>query len=62
MSERRMITVDLYGPGDELPEAEPVVLEVDGAGVALDLDDGTRLVCDRAELLDALGATARTPT
>jgi hypothetical protein len=55
MTERRLITVDMYEPGDELPEAEPVVIETDGAGVVFGLDDGTRLVADRAEVLAALG-------
>lgn len=49
-----LITVDLYEPGEDLPEAEAVIVDVEGNTVTFALDDGTRIVWDRAELVDAL--------
>ncbi len=50
---RRTLLMGTRDHGDE-PEAEPVLVEVDGDQVTLVLDDGQSLVLDRHELADAL--------
>lgn len=51
---RQLVTVDVYEPGEDHPEAEAIVVDVEGTSAVIELDDGTRLVGDRAELIDAL--------
>lgn len=47
------------GRPEHTPEAEPVVVDTDDAGVVrLQLDDGDEITLDRRELLAALGEAA----
>jgi hypothetical protein len=43
---------------EQIPEAEPVVVETDPDVVRLELDDGECIHFDRRELLAALGSEA----
>ena len=43
------------GRPEHTPEAEPLLVTVEGDEVLLELDDGDQLTCDRSELLVALG-------
>lgn len=54
MSEPILITCDRAGRREHSPEAEPVLVAVDGDAVTLTLDDGEMLEFDASELRAAL--------
>jgi hypothetical protein len=54
-----LITALRAGRPEHTPEAEMVLVAVDGATVTLTLDDGETLVFDAAELAAAQGFTRR---
>lgn len=57
MSGRLVMALALApGAAIESADSEPVVVEVDGESVVLTLDQGDRLVFDRAELAAAVDA------
>lgn len=47
------------GRPEHTPEAEPVLIELQGNAVTITLDDGEALTLDAAELLAAVAGSAR---